>query len=111
MSEALGCRRPGGHPAHPRPAGRLQRHREGGVMPREYAHAFTEHVDKPKPNGSSPPKSRFQLIPFDALNPGKERLYLVKRLVPRVGLTLVWGPPKCGKSFWMFDLVMHAALG
>ena len=24
---------------------------------------------------------------------------------------MIWGPPKCGKSFWTFDLVMHVALG
>jgi hypothetical protein len=30
---------------------------------------------------------------------------------PREGLVVVWGPPKCGKSFWMFDLMMHVALG
>ena len=24
---------------------------------------------------------------------------------------MVWGPPKCGKSFWAFDLAMHVALG
>ena len=28
-----------------------------------------------------------------------------------MGLVVVWGPPKCGKSFWMFDLSMHIALG
>ncbi len=32
-------------------------------------------------------------------------------IIPRVGLVVVWGPPKCGKSFWAFDLVMHVALG
>jgi hypothetical protein len=37
--------------------------------------------------------------------------YLVKGLLPKVGLALVWGPPKCGKSFWVFDLAMHVALG
>jgi AAA domain len=26
-------------------------------------------------------------------------------------LIVVWGPPKCGKTFWVFDLMMHAALG
>jgi hypothetical protein len=31
--------------------------------------------------------------------------------VPRVGLVVVWWPPKCGKSFWVFDLVMHVVLG
>jgi hypothetical protein len=24
---------------------------------------------------------------------------------------VIWGPPKCGKSFWCFDLTMHVALG
>ena len=23
---------------------------------------------------------------------------------------MIWGPPKCGKSFWTFDLAMHIAL-
>src|SRR5262249_23822262 len=62
-------------------------------------------------NGSTGPLPRFRLLGFDDLKPGEERLYLVKRLIPRVGLTLTWGPPKCGKSFWMFDLMMHVALG
>jgi hypothetical protein len=35
----------------------------------------------------------------------------VKGLIPRVGLVVVWGPPKCGKSFWTYDLSMHVALG
>src|SRR5262245_30798097 len=37
--------------------------------------------------------------------------HLVKGLIPRVGIAVVWGPPKCGKSFWTFDLAMHSALG
>jgi hypothetical protein len=36
---------------------------------------------------------------------------LVEGLLPLVGVVVVWGPPKCGKSFWVFDLVMHIALG
>ena len=54
---------------------------------------------------------RFVLTPFSALRPNGTRAYLVKGLIPRVGLVVVWGPPKCGKSFWTFDLVMHPALG
>jgi hypothetical protein len=54
---------------------------------------------------------RFRLVPFDRITLGSERVYLVKGLIPRVGLVVVWGPPKCGKSFWTFDLVMHVALG
>jgi hypothetical protein len=37
--------------------------------------------------------------------------YLIKGIIPRTGLVVIWGPPKCGKSFWTFDLMMYAALG
>jgi RecA-family ATPase len=33
--------------------------------------------------------------------------YLIKGIIPRIGLCVVWGPPKCGKSFLVSD---HAAL-
>jgi AAA domain-containing protein len=55
--------------------------------------------------------SRFKLIPFEQLRPGPEATYLIKGLIPRVGLTVVWGPPKCGKSFWLMDALLHVALG
>jgi hypothetical protein len=55
--------------------------------------------------------ARIKLTPFEALKPGTDRPYLIKNLVPRVGLTVIWGPPKSGKSFWTFDMVMHVALG
>jgi hypothetical protein len=54
---------------------------------------------------------RFKLRRFDQLKVGIERTYLVKGLIPRTGLVVIWGPPKCGKSFWTFDLVLHVALG
>jgi AAA domain len=63
----------------------------------------------PKPAAVAP--RRFQLVPFNELNPGTAPAYLVKGLIPRVGIVAVWGPPKCGKSFWTFDLAMHSALG
>ena len=47
---------------------------------------------------------------FDKVTLGTERRYLVKGLIPYPGLSVVWGPPKSGKSFWTFDLVMHVAL-
>ena len=59
----------------------------------------------------TPSSPRFKLVPFHALTVGSEIVYLVKGLIPRTGLVVVWGPPKCGKSFWVFDLVMHVALG
>jgi hypothetical protein len=56
-------------------------------------------------------QTRINLVPFEEIKIGRERRYLVKGLIPRVGLTVIWGPPKSGKSFWAFDLVMHVALG
>ncbi len=57
------------------------------------------------------PSRRFPLVPFDQMTVGDRHDYLVKGLIPAEGLAVVWGPPKCGKSFWMFDLAMHIALG
>jgi AAA domain len=54
---------------------------------------------------------RFELIPFDKIAFDTTPAYLVKGIVPRVGLCVIWGPPKCGKSFLVFDLLMHGALG
>jgi hypothetical protein len=55
--------------------------------------------------------SRIRLVPFDEIKLGTRRRDLVKGIIPRVGLTVVWGKPKCGKSFWLFDCLMHVALG
>jgi hypothetical protein len=55
-------------------------------------------------------QSRIYLVAFDDMPLGAERRYLVKGLIPRTGLIVVWGPPKSGKSFIVFDLVMHIAL-
>jgi hypothetical protein len=55
-------------------------------------------------------QSRIRLVAFDDIELGTERRYLVKGLIPRTGLTVVWGPPKSGKSFKVFDMVMHVAL-
>jgi hypothetical protein len=56
-------------------------------------------------------KQRFELTRFNAVLLSSSSEYLVKGLIPRGGLTVVWGPPKCGKSFWTFDVAMHVARG
>jgi hypothetical protein len=65
-----------------------------------------------KPNGAAagrhPPE--FTLVRFRNIKLGKEPNYLVNGLIPREGLIVVWGAPKCGKTFWAFDLAMHVAL-
>lgn len=57
-----------------------------------------------------PKKPAFPLIPFAKLKPGNEPEWLVQGLIPRIGVTVVWGPPKCGKSFWTYDVTMHVAM-
>jgi hypothetical protein len=56
-------------------------------------------------------KLRFTLTRFSNIKPLDGEDYCVKGFLPRSGLAVVWGPPKCGKSFWAFDLLMHVALG
>ncbi len=41
----------------------------------------------------------------------QSRNYLVKGLLPRAGIAVIWGPPKCYKTFWATDLGLHIALG
>ena len=54
---------------------------------------------------------KFKLIPFSDLQTNASSAYLIKGLIPRTGLAVVWGPPKCGKSFVMTDALLHVALG
>jgi hypothetical protein len=72
-------------------------------------------VERFKPGNKQPAKAakptRFELVAFDQIKISAGASYLVKGLIPRAGLVVVWGPPKCGKSFLTFDLSMHVALG
>jgi AAA domain len=54
---------------------------------------------------------RIKLVPFDKIQLGTDRRYLVKGIIAYPGISVIWGPPKSGKSFWAFDLVMRVALG
>jgi hypothetical protein len=56
-------------------------------------------------------KPRFTLVRFEDITVNRDPVYLIDGLIPRGGLIVVWGPPKCGKSFWLLDGVMHIALG
>jgi hypothetical protein len=48
---------------------------------------------------------------FDTIDIPADPTYLVRDLLPDVGLAVIFGPEKCGKSFWLFDVMMHVALG
>ena len=79
------------------------------AMPRN-GHAFDD-VTPQRVVEACQPKRRFQPVRFKDIALNTTRAYLVKELIPREGLVVVWGPPKCGKSFFTFDLMLHVALG
>jgi AAA domain len=54
---------------------------------------------------------RIKLVPFDQIEFDPGARHLVQGLVPLFGLVVVWGPPKTGKSFVVFDMGMHIARG
>ena len=53
----------------------------------------------------------YPLVRVRDLRPKLSGRYLVKGLLPSGALTVVWGAPKCGKSFWTLDLIAHIACG
>ena len=60
----------------------------------------------PKPN-----QRPLTLVPWNQITLSDGPRYLIKKLMPMGGFTVVYGPPKCGKTFWLFDVLMHIALG
>jgi hypothetical protein len=67
--------------------------------------------ERDKGNGHAKGQPRFLLKPFEAITLSTAPNYLVKGILPRHGLAVVWGPPKCGKSFWTFGHAYRARLG
>ena len=64
--------------------------------------------EKPKANGAAP---HFVLVRSKDVKLDTSPAYVVEDLIPKDGLVVIWGPPKCGKTYWTFDLMMHVALG
>jgi hypothetical protein len=64
-----------------------------------------------EPNGGANSGIRFLFKRFRDIQLSKAPAYVVDQIIPRLGVTVVWGRPKCGKTFWTFDLEMHIALG
>jgi hypothetical protein len=65
---------------------------------------------RPRPRPRPDDRARFQFTPFREIVVGTLPSYTVAGLIPRLGVVVVWGKPKCGKTFWTFDLEMHVAL-
>ena len=74
-------------------------------------HVESEPTPSPKPNRKTELRRRFPVTWFEDTVFSTAPPSLVQGMLPRSGIAVVWGPPKCGKSFWIFDLLMHVALG
>ena len=78
--------------------------------PEDYG--FTDDLPSSKPIPTEKALTVFPLVAFKDIRLDlTRRNYLVKGLLPRTGLAVIWGPPKCHKSFWVMDLGLHIALG
>ena len=75
-----------------------------------YSPAEEREFRDPSPPGHDAPK-RFKFTRFRDIQLGTAPAYTVHGIIPRLGVVIVWGKPKCGKTFWTFDLEMHVALG
>lgn len=79
-----------------------------GCLPRD----FHSEIKVQKPPALPPGfAARFKLVPFEDIAPSTSPRWLVRDLLPRVGLVVAYGEPKCGKSFWALDLALHVAHG
>jgi hypothetical protein len=63
-----------------------------------------------KDNRAAVPR-RFPLIAFNEMRFDNTQRHLVRDLIPRDGVVVLYGAPKCGKTFLAFDLGLHVALG
>jgi AAA domain-containing protein len=61
--------------------------------------------------GGAATGNRFRFTAFRDIALEASPAYTVADIIPRLGVVVVWGKPKCGKTFWTFDVEMHVALG
>jgi hypothetical protein len=68
-------------------------------------------AQKSDDNRRSTSRVSFPLIPWNEIRLSTAPSCLVQGLIPQTGLVVIYGAPKCGKTFWVLDLMMHVALG
>lgn len=73
--------------------------------PRGYMTKVNKGVSRPNTN------TRFNLIPFKDIIPKLANVGLISGILPENGLVVVYGAPKCGKTFFALDMALHIALG
>jgi hypothetical protein len=83
------------------------------MSPEDYGEPVAdEHLQNTAPIPNKKALVAFPLVAFENITLDTDHHgYFVKGLLPNRGLAVIWGPPKCGKSFWAVDLGMHIALG
>jgi hypothetical protein len=70
-----------------------------------------EAADLESGDPGKPQRRRYELVNFIDSKVDPNPQYRIEELFPDTGVAIVWGPPKCFKSFWVYDAVMHIALG
>jgi hypothetical protein len=90
-------------------------HDRRAEIPRMLEYVYGNEAEKRGDGQGKPSNSvaerRFKLVRFKDIKLDKKPRCIVEDLIPREGLVLVWGPPKCGKTFWVVHLAMCIALG
>lgn len=89
--------------------------RHGWLNPRRGAGCQSDEPgdDSSEPGNGNRDSSRrkFNILTGDDLDGIPPIAWLVKGLIPRTGLGVIWGPSGCGKSFLALDLAAHIADG
>src|SRR6266404_6338615 len=92
-------------------AGKLKLAQVVPLQPDVLKIASSRYTPEPLPeHGKATSAQRcLKFIPFSKIVLSTASRYLVKGIIPNVGLVVVWGAPKCGKSFFVYDMAMHVA--
>jgi AAA domain/CHC2 zinc finger len=70
-----------------------------------------DYGEQIKSNATPHAPRQLRFTQFSKIQLSTRARYLVKGIIPNVGLVVVWGEPKCGKSFQVFDMAAHIAAG
>jgi Bifunctional DNA primase/polymerase, N-terminal len=103
----------------------LSRQRRNGHLFSVWTYGLDKEEEGEKKNRQGPPppggteggqakegrRVRFKLTEWCDLRLDNELPYLVDEFLPSKGIVVVWGPPKCLKSFLMYSAMFHVAMG
>jgi len=69
------------------------------------------YTPPPKDDAAPPRRDRLRFTAFDDAGVTDDPEYLIEGILPREGMGVVYAPPKAHKTFTVFDMAMHIALG